>query len=365
MKRSKLLTLYVAGIAFAVVAGTVVAQRLNQNTQSLRPPSSEQPLLTVDPAYLDFGEVWETDKFEWTIPITNTSDKHIQIKSITGDCSCTTIGRWPPTLAPGTTADIPLTLDLFRFGTGKRDLWVTTSVTSINVQMKLGDVRTTQVIKLHGAIKSQLRCSTTEIDVGRRSIRQKPTLFPVKVTLHQDVEFFQVAGTSGLTITSCETKAVKTYVVTIKLHSSLPLGSIAEQITFDCVDKDGKRLPSRKVSIVGTTVPDVSVTPYTLHFGDVFVGETVGEEILVRSVSDSPFEVLRVGFSNSETRVMAASGSSKSEKKYSVLLTPQRGGANESILTFDVRDIAGETYAIVYPVSYIGKPPTIGRGKDK
>lgn len=49
---------------FAVGAATLTARWMNRNAQPV-PPKSEQPALIVDPAHLDFGEAWETEKFEW------------------------------------------------------------------------------------------------------------------------------------------------------------------------------------------------------------------------------------------------------------------------------------------------------------
>ncbi|MCH8045203.1 MAG: DUF1573 domain-containing protein, partial [Planctomycetes bacterium] len=72
----------------------------------------ENGFLEVDPEHLDFGEVWVQDKFQWTLPITNTSSEPVEVLEFRSSCNCLSIEPKTLVLAPGETSDVHLTLDL-------------------------------------------------------------------------------------------------------------------------------------------------------------------------------------------------------------------------------------------------------------
>jgi hypothetical protein len=47
--------------------------------------------LIVNESHLNFGEVWETDKFEITLPIQNPTEKNVQIARFDSTCGCASI----------------------------------------------------------------------------------------------------------------------------------------------------------------------------------------------------------------------------------------------------------------------------------
>jgi hypothetical protein len=74
--------------------------------------NSSSTSLYVPPEYLDFGEVWETDRFSWTLPIQNRGQTDIHITSFGGSCSCAEVSPNNVVIAPGETREVHLTLDL-------------------------------------------------------------------------------------------------------------------------------------------------------------------------------------------------------------------------------------------------------------
>ena len=99
-------------VALAAAAGTLTARWMSRHAQPAPAPKSEEPALTVDPRYLDFGEVWETDKFEWPIIVENRGTETQVVTKVNGSCTCLSITPSEFTLAPGQKLKVQAVLKL-------------------------------------------------------------------------------------------------------------------------------------------------------------------------------------------------------------------------------------------------------------
>jgi hypothetical protein len=97
MSRRKLLAVSLVCVALAVAGGAIAARSLRPNNGPAPEPA---PFLHVDPASLDFGEVWATDQFIWRIPVTNRSEDEVILEQLKGDCSCVFLGEFPMRFRP-------------------------------------------------------------------------------------------------------------------------------------------------------------------------------------------------------------------------------------------------------------------------
>ena len=70
------------------------------------------PLVVADPSKLDFGERWEGEKFQWTVPIRNRTGAPIRLAKLTTSCGCTTPPAVEMLISPGETVDIPLRIEI-------------------------------------------------------------------------------------------------------------------------------------------------------------------------------------------------------------------------------------------------------------
>lgn len=112
-----LIAMAVAAV-LAAVAGSVTARALRLTPPP--PPASPTPevtppvRLTVPPSDLDFGSVWETDRLEWVVHVTNPGAEPVMVSSWDTSCNCHAVE--PPSLAvaPGETARVKVSLNLLR-----------------------------------------------------------------------------------------------------------------------------------------------------------------------------------------------------------------------------------------------------------
>ena len=72
----------------------------------------ENGFLEVDAEHLDFGEVWVQDKFQWTLPIKNTSSDPVELVGFHVSCKCVSFEPASLVVEPAETAEVKLTLNL-------------------------------------------------------------------------------------------------------------------------------------------------------------------------------------------------------------------------------------------------------------
>lgn len=77
--------------------------------QPLPPPPSP---LTVPADKLAVGDVWETKDAKFTLPITNTTDRTLEVQDFESSCDCGQIAPRRLTLPPGGTAEVTVAMDL-------------------------------------------------------------------------------------------------------------------------------------------------------------------------------------------------------------------------------------------------------------
>src|SRR5581483_4492408 len=78
-RRIVLLALVAAGLAAA--AGPLTGWWSWTRPAAEVPPAE----LVVAPHALDFGEVWATDRFDWSLPVQNTTVSEATLEALTGD----------------------------------------------------------------------------------------------------------------------------------------------------------------------------------------------------------------------------------------------------------------------------------------
>jgi hypothetical protein len=94
---------------FASAVGITFFVKGNQKANS-----TPRAAVVVDPSALDFGTVWESEQFDWTIPMRNTSREPVKITSLLTSCHCTTVDNAGFEIPVGGTHRVPLKLDLRR-----------------------------------------------------------------------------------------------------------------------------------------------------------------------------------------------------------------------------------------------------------
>ena len=100
----------VGAVAIAVILiWTFLAGARSRQLVLLSQPAAP---LTIDSNSLDFGTVVATDKFEWILPLTNTSEAPLFVEKMMTSCACSSVSPSQAAIPPGSSVSFTVTLDL-------------------------------------------------------------------------------------------------------------------------------------------------------------------------------------------------------------------------------------------------------------
>ncbi|MEW6250713.1 MAG: DUF1573 domain-containing protein [Planctomycetota bacterium] len=90
----------VVAILAAVLAPAVAQQ-----------PAAPGPRMELSQQQWNYGEIWDSEKPQITLRISNGGQAELEIKNVSAACSCTVLELPRKTIAPGQSIDVPITFD--------------------------------------------------------------------------------------------------------------------------------------------------------------------------------------------------------------------------------------------------------------
>ncbi len=350
MRHKRLILVVLVASGFAVGAATLTTRWTNRNAQP--PPTiSEQPTLTVDPAHLDFGEVWETDKFEWSVEIQNRSARSLTIKRLTSSCSCTSMSPGQFQLDPGATQKIQLIIDLTKFRDGTAAVEIELAAETVDPQTNQTFPRRVWVLR---GSRRQLLTERARF-LGVYSAVNAPNRWQTAIRLSQPVASLTVDCTGDFRVTAVERIAAD---VDVRLEFELtqPVGVGTKRgVVSVSARAGGAELPPAQLTIKAEITKDIVGNPPEVVLGGVAVGADADAPVTLVSRSDTPFQVL--GVSGGPELVIDRIGDTPS---YRVRLSARTAGYTTRTLEFQVAAADGR-YPVSVDVSYLG----VRGGKDR
>ncbi len=306
-------------------------------------------MLTVDSKHLDFGEVWETDKFECVVPITNTSGETVHVNHISGSCTC---GRIEPTelvLAPAETKSLRLFLDLRANQVSEKTVsWE--FKTSIWASAQGGDKVNNLSWDVRGNVKRLVR-SPGAIDFGSlselasiphsRKLQLEPTA-PVKsVTAEINTSLFAVAVTPPT--------PERGYEIVVTTNMGNTRGRYDGIVTLKFESVNGATLPTVQLPVRAEIVGDVETIPASI-LGSVPTGSELTETVTLRSLTNANLEIQPVA--NPQMTIRSVGSHS-----YEVKTKISAMGSQVTSLKFLVRANGKEPMEVVVPITIYGQMP--------
>lgn len=184
MTRRKFAIVVLFATVVAAVGGTLAGKWMSPRPIGNR---SLEATFKFDPLSLDFGDVWESDHFEWPLTLWNESSSPIVLEQLRGDCSCATVGSLPLTVAPHSHETIRLTIDLFKFRpSGRED--ITPYRLELNGEVLEGNVRRPISAVLSGRVKRTVHMDQSSLDFGSKSVRAESIEKSMILTTSQAVD---------------------------------------------------------------------------------------------------------------------------------------------------------------------------------
>ena len=323
----------------AVAAGVVSGRALWPRTERVAPATATTPSLHVPNARLNFGEVWESDHFEWILPVHNRGTTSVAVTGIAGSCQCTTVEPQQFTLAAGQTINVRVAIDLrdkakSKPEAGSRPFSV---VLTPLIKIEPGEKRTPTEWTIAGRVRPVIH-SPKEVYLGSHS-DLRPNLFPSSIVVESFVPLQALNAT--IDHPSVEFAVIKDSAVPnryridlrAKPEAAFALGEFASVLTLQPIASDSGVLPTNRILLTGRILADVQADPPEILLPTRPVGDVVHDVVTLRSLTGSPFQI--EGFR--ATGMGIAIEPSGEGNTFRVKLDLQSIGAHRGSVAFDVR----------------------------
>lgn len=272
--------LRVLGVVAVVVALLAVEQASAQNWVSKMFAEREH----------DFGTVARGADTVYKFPVKNIYKQDVELVSVRSSCGCTSPSLEHKLLKTGETGYV-----VAKFNTRTFD-GIHSATLTVDVQWNdNGTIRSGEAqLQVHGDIRSDVVFSPgaikfDSVDQGTKAEQQ------VRVTYagRPDWKITDVRGASDdleveLTETGRQAGRVS-YDLLVRMKDSAPSGYFNEQLVLVTNDGSNPRIP---LHVEGRVIPEISVAPEALRFGDVASGATVPMKVLVRG--KKPFKITKM-----------------------------------------------------------------------
>ena len=288
MSRNRLGILVIVAVGLAAAAGTLTARWVNRNAQPVPPPKSEEPALTVDPRYLDFGEVWETDQFEWTAPVCNRTEAPLQVSSFGSSCSCVSATS-TKVIPAGGTAPLTFRIDLRQQCAGAEPQ----AVRDAKIQVALGrDTSPTEKpvpVELRGRVKSAIVVPARSIDFGRfpATATAKPRVVPIRSLVGLRELVVSVEGLS--VVAEVKPLAADKWELHVRPSSPLVVGRHEAKVRLTPTTTAGEQVPPITLPVAFDVLHDIQPDSPFLPLGVGAPGEQLSGTLTLASLSGQAF----------------------------------------------------------------------------
>ncbi len=318
-------------------------------------PQFEQTasLVSIEPASLSFGEVWETDSLQLAIPVTNLSPKAIRIDGVT--CGCRDFRASPPTidLQPGQAQQIHLTLNADARPQDSGDVFDL----AVQLQMRAteegpdGQVQVPRVT-LSGRVKRVFRTAAVwnygEHSQLARPMPERSYKLTSTVPLSRVELDPAMSDLAGLEVAIDPPTGGYEYMVRVKVGEGIGLGRISRRITFRAVPRNSQPLPTKTVRLEGVVVPDLVTEPREVDFGPIKSGAAATQAIRLVSLTGRAVSI--DGVRTNSSLVTAGKKQNGSSAECWVKCEPQAAGAVTAVVTIECSTVDGK-FAVAVPVA--------------
>ena len=154
-----------------VVIGRAVAPAKSPTDPTVAPPPS---CLTVPADKLSVGEVWETKDAKFALPITNTTERPLEIQDFESSCDCGEISPRRLLLPPGGTGTVTVTMDLLP--RTSRQLGMARRQFSTTVKPILASGGKVEPLTVQGVAKSWVTLNYLHVHFGDSNVAGQPPI---------------------------------------------------------------------------------------------------------------------------------------------------------------------------------------------
>jgi hypothetical protein len=321
-----------AGAFWVIASGYVLLAEFWESRKTPLPP------LSIEAASLDFGSVWNSERFEWTVPIRNTSRLEIHVDRLEGSCTCTLVAPSSFVLKPGEEVRVKLRYDLFSRTRPNGD-----SIVPFDDALSAyvnGDEQPLARWHVRGHVKNAFACKPSALDFGDSLVEGRP--YPTRtidVTCFQSCRNVEVSAderTMAVVAKNPSGDGVH-FQVAVAPGATLDSGTHKIKLSLGAVLRSGERTPHVSLPVEVRILPDLKVLPSLAHFGELKVGDSREETIVLASRSGRSFDVQNFDSANKNLEIVPVASNDAGAKVFRVRLTSSTLGSENTEARFKIR----------------------------
>jgi len=302
--------------------------------------NSPAPPLTIDPASVDFGTVWNCEHFRWTFPIKNTGDATIQVGKVEGSCGCTSVNPTAFVLSPGQQVNVTVNIN-FVSRSGAQPWPPSEPIDQLISAYKVGDeVRPIISWHLRGVVKNALFTTPDHLDFADSLLEgQRYPPKPLEVTCYGPCRDLIVSVDDQFGVASVRNPSGdgRHFQVFVAPKPTLAIGVHRFKLGLAALLQSGERTPPVPIWVEAQVLQDLQVLPSLAHFGDLRIGDAREETISLHSRTGQPFEIAEYTSSSNDVTVTAESQDPSGDKVFRVRVRPKKSGPQDGVVRFAVQ----------------------------
>lgn len=336
----------------AVAAAILLPWALKSRT---REPLRDE--LFVRSEQLDFGSAIATKGFTWELELENTTDKEIEIKRFDPTCRCTKVEPAKLSIPPHERRTVRLHLDLLP--QSEADLLSPERPFAVTIKPVFRDGSPRQSgWQVTGSVESPYELAPGFVNFADTLAEGQP--YPVRrveIRPRHPLEKLEARSEFALAAVTVAQDPVDSdrFVLEIQADQRLPVGPHE----FDVLlmgQSGGQPLAPYPLRVRANVLPDVRVTPRSLSLGLGEVGSALEGEVLLRSFSERPFEVLTAELPAGFEVVGGLPAKPALSQTLRIRVQACQSGPQTHLLSFEVRTTLEEKpRTLQVRASYLGR----------
>jgi Protein of unknown function (DUF1573) len=321
-----------AGALWIIGSAYVLVAEIWESRQVPRPP------LAIEAASLDFGSVWNSEEFAWAVPMRNASNFPIIVGRLAGSCTCTLVDPSSLALKPGEEVRVKLRYDLFSRTRQSGDATVPFD-DALSAYVN-GDDKPLARWHVHGLVKNAFSCDARSLDFGDSLVVGRP--YPTRtidVTCFQPCRKLEVSADerSAAVVAKNPSGDGVHFQVAVAPGATLGSGTHKFKLSLGAVLPSGERTPHVSVPVEVRILPDLQIVPSLAHFGQLKLGESREETIVLASRTGRSFDVPTFDSGSKSLKIVTVASNEAGTKVFRIRLTSSKLGGENTEARFKIR----------------------------
>lgn len=269
--------------------------------------ASDETIGSIRVAALDFGDVWTSPDFRWSLPLTNESDDELSVEVVGTTCSCTSYTPKFLRIPPRKTAAVELVLNLAGGSDQASAAPLREFLVELRAVVSSGRGRTISYRwPVHGRVKTHpvpvlpqsIDLSSATPSTFERSLSREVAVTS-KVPL-RDIDIDCRSDRISATVAPAGKADGYQWRLFVSPRAAGPIDeAFSEQVTIAPISRTGERLPGLSLRVTARESKRVVTCPSSIQFGPSTVGSVTSEIVticpagsasvsLISAESDSP-----------------------------------------------------------------------------